>query len=234
MNNEKENITNFDYYKAYDKRYKQVYEKNMLWSSKKHTSEVYEYIISNNINKNAKILDLGCGEGRDAIYLLDNGYDVLAIDYSQNAINKCNELSNNKYTENFKQFDLLKDLVNEKYDFIYSIAVLHMFVLNKDRNKFLTFIKEHLNKNSKALICILGDGVNEYASNIEDAFVNTKRLVMNNNVDLDVVTTSCGVVNWNTLEKEVTNNGLKIKEKWISTKIPEFNSSMCIIVEINN
>ena len=36
------------------------------------------------VNKNDNILDLGCGEGRDSIYLLDNGYDVLAVDYSIN------------------------------------------------------------------------------------------------------------------------------------------------------
>ena len=134
-----------NYYKAYEKRYKQVYEKNMMWSSNSFTPEVMDIIKEFNISKKAKILDLGCGEGRDAIYLLKENYNVLAIDYSQTVINKCNEITNNKFTKLFKQFDILEDKLNEKFDFIYSIAVLHMFVLEEHRNKYLNFIKTHLN-----------------------------------------------------------------------------------------
>ena len=35
---------NKDYYKAYEKRYSQVYENNMLWSSRDRTLEVKEII----------------------------------------------------------------------------------------------------------------------------------------------------------------------------------------------
>ena len=75
-----------NYYKAYEKRYKQVYEKNMMWSSNSFTPEVMDIIKEFNISQKAKILDLGCGEGRDAIYLLKENYNVLAIDYSQTVI----------------------------------------------------------------------------------------------------------------------------------------------------
>ena len=49
--------------------------------------EVEEFLKKYNANNEDNILDLGCGEGRDAIYLLEKGYQVLAIDYSINAIN---------------------------------------------------------------------------------------------------------------------------------------------------
>src|SRR5699024_5058738 len=120
---------------------------NMMWSSNSFTPEVMDIIKEFNISQKAKILDLGCGEGRDAIYLLKENYNVLAIDYSQTVINKCNEITNNKFTKSFKQFDILEDKLNEKFDFIYSIAVLHMFVLEEHRNKYLNFIKTHLNEN---------------------------------------------------------------------------------------
>lgn len=222
----------FDYYKAYDKRYSQVYEKNMLWSSVKHTPDVIDFIEGNNVSLNDKILDLGCGEGRDAIFLLDKGYNLLAVDYSTNVINKCNFLSKNKYINNFKQFDILEDTLEDKFNYIYSIAVLHMFVLNKDRNKYLEFIYNHLTDNGKCLICVLGDGEKEYISDINDAFINTKRKVLNSNKDIEVVTTSCRIVNWDNLEKEIKNNKLSIEKKWISTSIPDFTSSMCIIVKM--
>lgn len=75
-----------DYYKAYEKRYSQVHQTGQLWEMHKSSREVIDTINEYNITKDDKILDLGCGEGRDAIYLLDNGYNVLAVDYSTSAI----------------------------------------------------------------------------------------------------------------------------------------------------
>ena len=125
-----------DYYKAYDKRYRQTYENNSLWEISERTKEVIDTLKKYKITKKSNILELGCGEGRDAIYLLDNGYNVLGVDYSFTVIDKCNELTNYKYVNNFKQLDLIENSLNEKFDFIYSVAVIHMFVLDEHRNKF--------------------------------------------------------------------------------------------------
>lgn len=160
---------------------------------------------------------------RGAIYLLNNGYNVLAVDYSNSVINKCRKLSNNKYNNNFKQFDLIEDVLDEKFKFIYSVAVLHMFVLDEHRNKFLSFIKEHLEEYGLAFICVLGDGEKEYVSDINEVFNDVERNVLNSNKMIKVATTSCRIVNWNSLEKEVSRNNLKIVKWWISDKVPEFN-----------
>jgi len=228
----KDYITN-SYYKAYDKRYYQVYSNNMLWSSKEPTKEVIEFLKRYDCKKSDLVLDLGCGEGRDAIFLLDNEYNVLAVDYSINVIEKCNNLSNNKYKDSFMQFDIMKDEIDKKFKYIYSIAVLHMFVTDEHRNLFLKFIREHLTDDGVALICVLGDGVKEYSSDITKSFENTKRVVMNNNTNIEIATTSCKIVSWETLEKEIINNDLNIKEKWISKEIPEFTNLMCCILTIN-
>lgn len=224
-----ENIID-NYYKAYDKRYYQVYSKNMLWSSKKTTKEVIRFLNNFNCSKEELILDLGCGEGRDAIFLLNEGYNILAIDYSINVIKKCNDLSNNKYRNSFMQFDIFNDKLDKKFKYIYSIAVLHMFVTNEHRKLFFKFIREHLIDDGVALICVLGDGKEEYYSDITKSFENTKRVVMNNNTSIEIATTSCKIVSWKTLEKEVIDNNLKIKEKWISNEIPEFTSCMCMVI----
>lgn len=231
MKKNKEQELEKDYYKAYEKRYSQVYENNMLWSAKKNTPDVLKCIEKYNVKNNSKILDLGCGEGRDAICLLNSGYDVLAVDYSQTVIEKCKELSDYKYNDNFRQLDLINDKLSRKFDFIYSIAVLHMFVLDEHRNKFMTFIRNHLKKDGICLICVLGDGNKEHVSDIKEAFKNSKRTVMNNNTEIEIATTSCKIVNWHNLEKEIITNDLKIEEKWISKEIPEFESSMCIVVK---
>ena len=170
-----------DYYKAYEKRYSQVHQTGQLWEMHKYSREVIDTINEYNITKDDKILDLGCGEGRDAIYLLDNGYNVLAVDYSTSAIQKCNELTENKYKNNFKQFDLITDNIDEKFDFIYSIAVIHMFVNEKHRQKFYQFIYNHLKENGKALVIAMGDGKKEYSSDVNNAFLNSERININNN-----------------------------------------------------
>ena len=51
-----------EYYKAYDKRYKQIHDLNLLWEKREPTKEVIDSINKYNINKNDKILDLGCGK----------------------------------------------------------------------------------------------------------------------------------------------------------------------------
>lgn len=226
---DKEDIVD-SYYKAYDKRYYQVYSNDMLWSSKEPTKEVLEFLKRYNCQKSDLILDLGCGEGRDAIFLLDMKYNVLAVDYSINVIEKCNNLSNNKYKDSFMQFDIMKDGLTKKFKYIYSIAVLHMFVTDEHRNLFFKFVKDHLTDDGVALICILGDGVKEHSSDITKSFENTQRVVMNNNTNIEIAATSCKIVSWETLEKEIINNDLKIKEKWISKEIPEFTNSMCVVI----
>ena len=82
-----------NYYMAYEKRYSQVYNKKMMWTSKQPTPDVINFFHEYNISKNNMVLDLGCGEGRDAIYFLDKGYNVLAVDYSKTVIEMCNKIT---------------------------------------------------------------------------------------------------------------------------------------------
>ena len=218
------------YYEAYEDRYKQSYELGMLWETKEYTKELVSVIDILNITKDNSILEVGCGEGRDAINLLNNGYDVVAIDYSISAINKINELTNNKYKDNFISFDIMEDNLEKTFDFIYSIAVLHMFVNDEDRDKFWEFINSHLSNNGDACIMIMGDGLKEYSSDINDAYKLKNKININTNEEVLVASTSCRIVNFKKLEDEINRNNLKIMDKYISTNIPNFDKVMCVIV----
>lgn len=220
-----------DYYKAYDKRYRQTYENNSLWEISERTKEVIDTLKKYKITKNSNILELGCGEGRDAIYLLDNGYNVLGVDYSFTVIDKCNELTNYKYVNNFKQLDLIENSLNEKFDFIYSVAVIHMFVLDEHRNKFYNFIYDHLKDNGIALIISMGDGVLEINSDLEKAFDDTKRVNINTNKEIMVASTSCRVKKIDEMEKEIKLNNFEILEEKIIDDVPSFNKCMLFIVK---
>ena len=220
-----------DYYKAYDKRYRQTYENNSLWEIPERTKEIIDTLKKYKITKNSNILELGCGEGRDAIYLLDNGYKVLGVDYSFAVIDKCNELTNYKYVNNFKQLDLIENSLNEKFDFIYSVAVIHMFVLDEHRNKFYNFIYDHLKDNGIALIISMGDGVLEINSDLEKAFDVTKRVNINTNKEIMVASTSCRVKKIDEMKKEIHLNNLEILEEKIIDDVPSFNKCMLFIVK---
>ena len=220
-----------DYYKAYDKRYRQTYENNSLWEIPEGTKEVIDTLKKYKITKNSDILELGCGEGRDVIYLLDNGYNVLGVDYSFTVIDKCNELTNYKYVNNFKQLDLIENSLNEKFDFIYSVAVIHMFVLDEHRNKFYNFIYDHLKDNGIALIISMGDGTLEINSDLEKAFDDTKRVNINTNKEIMVASTSCRVKKIDEMKKEIQLNNLEILEEKIIDDVPSFNKCMLFIVK---
>ncbi len=47
--------------------------------------------VSNEISRNSFVVDLGCGNGRDALFFGRHGFDVLGIDRSENAVAFCQD-----------------------------------------------------------------------------------------------------------------------------------------------
>ena len=220
-----------NYYKAYEERYSEVHRNGILWEDINPTREVLDTILKYNISKDNKILELGCGEGRDAIYLLNKGYNLLAVDYSKSAILKCNQLTNNEYKDNFKQFDLIEDTLEEQYDFIYSIAVIHMLVNKEHRKTFYDFIYNHLKPNGKALIIAMGDGKTEYSSDTSMAFEKVERININSNKKMQVACTSCCIKSLKNMLKEIKNSGLTILEYKIVDDLTSFDKCEVFVVE---
>ena len=219
-----------DYYKAYEERYKETYKQNILWETTKPTNLALETINKYNINKNDKILDLGCGEGRDAIHLLRQGYDVFASDISPEAISFCKKKVP-EYADKFMVLNACESSWDATYDLIYSIAVLHMLVLEEDRNKFLIFVREHLNENGYGLILSMGDGEMEHSSDISNAFDKQERVHVETGTKVCIASTSCKIVSFTTLEREIEGNGLSIVEKGITSIEPGFPVIMYAIVK---
>lgn len=85
------------------------------------------------LNKNDKLLEIGCGNGRDAIYFSINGINVTAIDRSKIAISECKK----NYTDipiNFFTGLLgdVKEINNDSFNVIYSRFVLHAMPENEE------------------------------------------------------------------------------------------------------
>ena len=216
------------YYEAYEDRYKTIHQKGYSWSSDKPTPIVLKTIKKFDVKQKDKILELGCGEGRDAKPLLEMGYNILATDISNEAINYCKGL-NKEHANNYKVLNCLSDKTNDTYHFIYAVAVIHMLVLDSDREKFYQFIYEHLDSSGLALICSMGDGTFEYSSNIDEAFDIQTREHFTGNVE--VATTSCRIVSFKTMEKEIKTANLEIVEKGITESLPDFTSLMYVVVK---
>lgn len=88
-------------------------------------------------------LDLGCGSGRDSVYLALNGWQVTAVDYLPAALkNLSNLATNHQVSINGVQIDLEQkdkplDELNQSYDLIVVIRYLHRPLLPQIRDKIL-------------------------------------------------------------------------------------------------
>lgn len=218
------------YYEAYDERYKKVHEKSLLWFSKEPTPQLLEWIESNSIPKEEKILEAGCGEGRDALYLAEQGYNITAIDVSSSAIEKCRELANSKgiHAEWIVTDALCADkLIGRRFKWIYSVATLHMLVDDTDRYKFLNSLYNLLESNGRLLLVNMGDGKNERRSDISTAFELQERNHMATGKKIMVAGTSCRVVNWETHQKELCNAEFIIDKRMI-TRNKEYGDCMTV------
>ena len=89
-----------------------------------------------------KILDIGCGAGSHSLYLQEKGFDVTAIDISENAIKAC-ELRGLK---NCKVSDVLNLDASEKFDTILLLMNgTGIFGKMNQISKFLQKLKSLLN-----------------------------------------------------------------------------------------
>ena len=84
-------------------------------------------------SKDKKVLDIGCGEGKDAVYMAQKGYDVTAFDLTENGIRKTIALADkrgvklNAYVDDINTFE-----TDEQFDIIYSTGtVQYLFDENK-------------------------------------------------------------------------------------------------------
>lgn len=216
------------YYEAYEERYKTAHALGVSWESPVHTPIVLETLDKYLFTSAHRLLEIGCGEGRDAAAVLEHDYDLLATDISREAITYCQKAMP-QYANHFRVLNCLSDTLDESFDFIFGIAVLHMLVLDKDREGFYRFIHNHLRPGGLALICTMGDGEHEYQSDIATAFTLQER--DHPSGKMMVAGTSCRMVSWTTLKREIDRSGLTLIEQGMTTALPNFDRLMYAVVQ---
>ena len=220
------------YYEAYDDRYRQIHSRNLQWFDDVPTPIVAAVIQEYGITSRHQILELGCGEGRDAYPLLQQGYRVLATDISGAAITYAKRKWP-EHEENFAVLDCISGKLQEKYDFIYAVAVVHMLVEDADRDGFYTFIRNHLTTDGIALICTMGDGNMERQTDTQTAFDLQTRIHEATGQELSIASTSCRMVSFATFHNELERNGLKILDEGTTSAPPDFPVLMYALVKAN-
>jgi len=100
------------------------------------------------------ILELGCGQGRDAMFFAQLGYNVHALDISENAINyvKKTKISLGLENLNVNIHDILNPIkLDFQPDFVYSNLALQFFNLNQ-LEMILSNISKIMKSGSKFLL----------------------------------------------------------------------------------
>lgn len=105
---------------------------------------LFDQILKNRFHPRMRILDAGCGAGRNLVYFLRGGFEVFGIDQNQQAVeharHSAKALAPNLPAENFRIGKVEEmPFSDEKFDAVISSAVLHFAV---DEPHFDRMLKE--------------------------------------------------------------------------------------------
>jgi len=91
----------------------------------------------------AKVLDLGCGEGRNALFLAECGFDVTAVDVSEAGIGKLKALAQEKSLDVHAEVADMRDYRFPcSFDLIVSHGCLHL-VERESWQQLISLFKAH-------------------------------------------------------------------------------------------
>lgn len=137
--------------------YQKTKESKLPWGNKAD-GEVKE--IVERIKPKSKILDLGCGNGKNSFYLEKKGFQVYGIDLSETAIKEAKDKTKNK--KNFIVGNALKlPYKDDFFDAILDIGCYHS-IKYKDREKYLSEVDRVLKKDGKLFLRCFSDKNSEY------------------------------------------------------------------------
>ena len=100
------------------------------WDYNKHTKKlqddhVVDFIKYYNFEKNLKVLDCGCADGRNSEYLINEEFEVTGVDFSQTVIERTQKrLTKGKFlTGDIRKLDKIE---SNSFDFLIDAGALHV------------------------------------------------------------------------------------------------------------
>ena len=118
---------------------------------------IEEYLHGKGIT-GGRLLDVGCGNGRDSLFFADNGFDVSSLDQSEIAINSIVEKNSNITGLPMNITELNDNLGCDTYDIVYSRFSIHSMTPSEE---YAFFTKLYNILNTGGYICIEARTVND-------------------------------------------------------------------------
>lgn len=125
-----------------DHSFEKAYKKDIGYFSLKPDKEIFKIL---KYKKTGFVIDLGVGEGRNALFLAKKGFNVTGVDISKTGVTHFLE-SAKKIGIEIKAIikDITKFKFNRNYDIIISSSTLH-FLKKVEINEIIKNIKKHTN-----------------------------------------------------------------------------------------
>ncbi len=152
--------------------YSQMNMTNQPWA--KYQKKEIDYLTNNKyINKNEMVLDVGCGQGRHTIELLQRGYKVLGIDFSDENICKAKEQGKNIGISDFafKTEDIRTYKNKNKFGTVLCLYdVIGSFTDDKENDKIIINCFKNLKNGGILVLSVMNMDLTESIC-LQDRFI---------------------------------------------------------------
>lgn len=127
--------------------YENIYKKDGYYWGKVPSKMCYKLLKLKPPDRSLKLLDIGCGEGRNAVFFARNGYDVTAFDISSKGIEKAKKMANEaNVTIKLFNADINVFRLKDEFDILFSTGVLH-YIPKEMRDEIFNNYKTYTRKN---------------------------------------------------------------------------------------
>lgn len=145
-----------DYYYEYDECYRTVYAEGAeLWETPDPNDALVSFVDESESRLGPRVLDLGCGEGRDSVFLARRGFDVTGVDVSRAALDKARARAAAEGVDcTFLERDviLLENVGAEPFDWAINMGCLHMLSEPEHRRRHLARVRDVLRPGGDFLV----------------------------------------------------------------------------------
>ncbi len=137
--------------------YDEMYDRPGYYWGMQPSRTCYEVLKNRPPVEPLTVLVLGCGEGRNAVFLARNGYEVSAFDLSPKGLEKTERLAHEAGVSiDTFQADINEFRLQTSYDVLFSTGVLH-FIRKELRDEIFENYKEHTERNGLNVLSVFVD-----------------------------------------------------------------------------
>jgi tellurite methyltransferase len=128
-------------------QYEEAYQGKKYYWGKLPSRYAYKVLELMPPDRPLKLLVIGCGEGRNAVFFARNGYEVTAFDLSSSGLKKTKKYAKEIGVEmNLFEANILEYSLDEPFDILFASGVLH-YIPEELRATILSNYKWYTNRN---------------------------------------------------------------------------------------